>query len=338
MTSDFTALVLEEEGGKVRAAVKAMPIASLPDGDVTVAIAYSTLNYKDGMIVNGLGRMVRNYPHIPGIDFVGTVEKSASPAFKPGDQVILTGWRVGEVYWGGYAQKARVKSEWLVPLPAGLTPVRAMAIGTAGFTAMLSLMALEDHGLQPSADEVLVTGATGGLGSVAVALLAAHGYRVAASTGRPELHEYLQALGATTILDRAELVPSHFIEDGKLGQPLGSERWAGAIDTVGGATLTTLVATMKTWSSIAVCGLASGNELHASLLPFLLRGINLLGIESGTCQMPRRARAWERLAAELPMATLDQMTSIAPLCDVPRLASEILLGRVRGRTVIDVNA
>jgi len=338
VTADFTALVLEEEGGKVRASVKALPVASLPEGDVSVAIAYSTLNYKDGMIVNGLGRMVRNYPHVPGIDFVGTVEESASPAFKPGDEVILTGWRVGEIHWGGYAQKARVKAAWLVPLPAGLTPVRAMAIGTAGFTAMLSLMALEEHGLHPSAGEVLVTGASGGLGSVAVALLAAQGYAVAASTGRPELHGYLRDLGAATILDRAELVPSPFLEDGKPGQPLGSERWAGAIDTVGGATLTTLIATMKYWSSIAVCGLASGSELHASLLPFLLRGVNLLGIESGTCQMPRRAQAWERLAKELPMAALDRMTAIAPLRDVPKLASEILLGRVRGRTVIDVNA
>ena len=338
MTENFTALVLDEDGGRVHAAIKELPVAALPEGDVVVAISYSTLNYKDGMIVNGLGRMVRNYPHIPGIDFVGIVEESKSPAFKPGDPVILTGWRVGEIHWGGYAQKARVKSEWLVPLPAGLTPVRAMAIGTAGFTAMLSLMALEDHGLTPEAGEVVVTGATGGLGSVAVALLAANGYRVAASTGRPEFQDYLKTLGATTCLDRSEFAPADFIESGKLGPPLGAERWAGAIDTVGGATLSTLVATMKYWSSIAVCGLASGNELHASLLPFLLRGVNLLGIESGTCPMPRRALAWKRLAEELPMDALDAMTRVAPLGDVPGIASEILLGRVRGRTVIDVNA
>ncbi len=338
MTESFTALVLDEESGRVHAAIKELPVSSLPEGDVTVAISYSTLNYKDGMIVNGLGRMVRNYPHIPGIDFVGTVEESKSHAFKPGDPVILTGWRVGEIHWGGYAQKARVKSEWLVPLPTGLTPVRAMAIGTAGFTAMLSLIALEDHGLTPEAGEVVVTGATGGLGSVAVALLAANGYRVAAATGRPEFRNYLKSLGATTCLDRAELAPADFIEGGKLGPPLGAERWAGAIDTVGGATLSTLVATMKYWSSIAVCGLASGNELHASLLPFLLRGVNLLGIESGTCQMPRRVLAWKRLAEELPMDALDAMTRVVPLGDVSGLASEILLGRVRGRTVIDVNA
>lgn len=334
----FTALVLEDEKGKVRASVKKLPETSLPAGDVTVAVAYSTLNYKDGMVVNGLGHMVKSYPHVPGIDFVGTVEESSSPRFRPGEEVILTGWRVGEVHWGGFAQKARVRAEWLVPLPKGLSPKRAMAIGTAGFTAMLALMALEEHGLTPAAGEVIVTGASGGLGSVAVALLAACGYRVAASTGRPELHGYLKELGAAVILDRAELAPSRFVEGGKLGQPLGSEHWVGAIDTVGGATLTTLIATMKHWSSIAVCGLASGNELHASLIPFLIRGINLLGIESATCRTQRRQTAWERLARELPMEALDRMTQTAALKDIPKLASEILLGRVRGRTVIDVNA
>ena len=328
----FTALVLEETDGKVTSSIQSLDDSDLPDGDVTVAVDYSTLNYKDGMIIKGLGKIVRTYPHVPGIDFAGSVIKSASPKFKPGDQVVLNGFRVGELHWGGLATKARVQADWLLPLPDGMTPRQAMAIGTAGYTAMLGVMALEDHGLTPDADgEVLVTGAAGGVGSAAVAILANLGYRVAASTGRAETHDYLRDLGATTIIERTEL------ETPPKG-PLGSARWSGVIDNVGGSTLATALATMAPWSSCAAIGLAAGHELNTSVMPFLLRGLNLLGIESNTCPMEPRIMAWGRLARELPAAKLDQMTTEVPLAAVLELAGKILQGQVRGRTVIDVNA
>ena len=314
----FTALVLEESDGKVTSSIESLDDSALPDGDVTVAVDYSTLNYKDGMIINGLGRIVRSYPHVPGIDFAGSVVESASPKFKPGDQVVLNGYRVGELHWGGLATKARIQADWLVPLPDGMTPRQAMAIGTAGYTAMLGVMALEDHGLAPDAEgEALVTGAAGGVGSIAVAILAELGYRVAASTGRAETHAYLRELGATTIIERAEL-------ETPPKAPLGSVRWAGAIDSVGGTTLATV--------------LAAGHELQTSVMPFLLRGINLLGIDSNTCPMERRVTAWRRLARELPTAKLEKMTAEVPLAAVPELAGKILQGQVKGRTVVDVNA
>lgn len=328
----FTALVLEEADGKVTSNIRELDNAKLPAGDVTVAVSYSTLNYKDGMIVQGQGRLVKSYPHVPGIDFSGTVESSSSPRFKPGDKVLLTGWRVGEVHWGGYAARARVKAEWLVPLPGGMTLKQAMAIGTAGFTAMLAVMALEEHGLKAGADrEVLVTGAGGGVGSVAVALLSSLGCSVAASTGRKETHEYLRSLGASTIVDRVDL------ETPPKG-PLGSERWAGAVDSVGGTTLATILATLSYRSSCAAVGLAAGPELKTTVVPFLLRGINLLGIDSNTCPAERRAKAWPRLAKLLSADKLDAMTTVVPLGAVPALAGKILQGQVRGRTVIDVNA
>ncbi len=330
----FTAILLEESDGEVSAAIAELEDSRLPafdgEGGVTVSVEYSTLNYKDAMILNGLGRLVRAYPHVPGIDFAGTVAASAHPDYAPGDQVILTGWRVGELTWGGHAQKARVKGDWLVPLPAGLTSKRAMALGTAGFTAMLALMALEDHGLAPDQGEVLVTGAAGGVGSVAVALLAALGYRVAASTGRAETREYLRSLGAETIITRADLsAPPE--------RPLESARWAGCIDAVGGTTLARVLAQTAWHGSVAAVGLAGGDTLETSVLPFLLRGVSLLGIDSNLCPGPRRRQAWARLASELPMDKLDALTREAGLADLPRLAGEILEGQVRGRLVVDVN-
>ncbi len=328
------ALILEQETGEsgVRASVQEVSEKALPEGDVLVAVHYSDLNYKDGLVLGGLGRLVRTYPHVPGIDFAGVVEASASPLYKPGDSVILTGWRVGEVWWGGYASKARVKAEWLVPLPEGMTLHQAMAIGTAGFTAMLALMALEEHGLQPeNKGEVLVTGAAGGVGSIAVALLANLGYRVAAVTGRADTHDYLRALGATTIVDRSEL------ETPPKG-PLAAERWSGAIDNVGGASLGTLLAGLCYWASCASVGNASGIAFNATVIPFLLRGVNLLGIDSATCPRERRLVAWPRLARELPMDKLAAITHTVPLGEAPAMGRQILKGVVRGRTVIDVNS
>ena len=330
----FEAIVLEETDGKVEAALQELEDSRLPgfagEGGVTVAVEYTTLNYKDGMVLNGIGRLVRAYPHVPGIDFAGTVEASDHPDYKAGDRVILTGWRVGESTWGGHAQKARVKGDWLVPLPEGLTTRRAMALGTAGFTAMLAVMALEDHGVTPDKGEVLVTGAAGGVGSVAVAILAQLGYRVTASTGRAETHDYLTSLGAQTLIDRAE-----FSEPSK--RPLESERWAGCVDCVGGTTLARVLAQTRLHGSVAAVGNAGGIKLEATVLPFLLRGINLLGIDSATCPTPRRRQAWARLASELPLDKLDAMTSEAVLGELPDLAKQILKGQVRGRLVVDVN-
>ncbi len=330
----FEAMVLEETDGKVEAALQELEDSRLPgfagEGGVTVAVAYTTLNYKDGMVLNGIGRLVRAYPHVPGIDFAGTVEASDHPDYKPGDRVILTGWRVGESTWGGHAERARVKGDWLVPLPEGLTPKRAMALGTAGFTAMLAVMALEDHGLTPDKGEILVTGAAGGVGSVATAVLAKLGYRVAASTGRAETHDYLTSLGAETIIARAELS-----EPNK--RPLESERWAACIDAVGGTTLARVLAQTKLHGSVAAVGLAGGAALETTVLPFLLRGVNLLGIDSATCPTLRRRAAWARLAADLPLDQLDAMTSEAGLAELLDLGGKILKGQIRGRTVIDVN-
>jgi acrylyl-CoA reductase (NADPH) len=328
--SGFRALVLEEKDGKVSSALETVDEAALPAGDVTVAVSHSTLNYKDGLILAGLGRIVRKYPHVPGIDFAGTVERSDSPEFKPGDKVILTGWRVGEWYWGGYAQKARVKAEWLVPLPAGMSAQQAMAIGTAGFTSMLAVLALEKHGLKPEGGEILVTGAAGGVGGIAVAILARLGYTVVASTGRAETHDYLRALGATTIIDRASTVAPP-------GKPLVAERWAGCVDTVGGTTLAGVLPAMKYGASVAACGNAGGNDVPASVIPFLLRGVNLLGIDSAMKPMPERREAWARLLRDLPLDKLDAMTSVIGLADLPDESQRILKGQVRGRVVVDLS-
>src|SRR5712675_2042109 len=335
MMGSFRALVLHEEGGKVVPRLETVDDDKLPPGEVTVAVEYSTLNYKDGMILEGQGRLVRAYPHVPGVDFAGTVLRSDSPEFRPGDPVILTGWRVGEVQWGGYAERARVKAEYLVRRPDGLSARQAMAIGTAGFTAMLAVIALEKHGLTPDAGpgagDVLVTGAAGGVGSVAVSLLAALGYRVAASTGRPELRDYLEGLGAAELIDRAALAA-------KPARPLDRERWAGAVDAVGGATLATVLIQLKYRGSVAACGLAGGSDLPASVIPFLLRGVNLLGIDSVMCPREERIAAWDRLTRDLPFDKLEATTQTVPLAEVPALAPRILNGEVRGRIVIDLAA
>lgn len=325
----FRALVLHEEGGKVAPILEEVDEARLPGGDVTVRVEYSTLNYKDGMILQGQGRLVRQYPHVPGIDFAGTVARSDSPRFKPGDKVVLTGWRVGEVHWGGYAEQARVKADWLVPLPSGLTTRQAMAIGTAGFTAMLAVIALERHGLKPEDGEVLVTGAAGGVGSVAVSLLSALGYRVVAATGRPELRDYLTDLGAAELIERAALAA-------KPARPLDRERWAGAIDAVGGNTLATILTQLKYRAGVAACGLAGGSDLVATVLPFLLRGVNLLGIDSVMCPNPERSEAWRRLAHDLPLDRLERTIREVGLADLPVLAPQILAGQVRGRIVVNL--
>lgn len=329
MADRFSALVLTENDGKVTGAVQELGTDDLPEGDVTVRVTYSGLNYKDGMIVNGIGRLVRDYPHVPGIDFAGEVESSDSDRYKPGDKVVLTGWRVGEVHWGGYAGKARVKSDWLVPLPDGLTDRRAMAIGTAGFTSMLCVAALEDHDLSPDSGTVLVTGAAGGVGSVAVSILAKRGYTVAASTGREEQHDYLRSLGASEIVERAELS-----ETSK--RPLEAERFAATVDTVGGTTLARVLAQTAYGGSVAACGLAGGANLECTVLPFLLRGVNLLGIDSVMQPYDNRVRIWKRLVEDLPMDRLDSLTDEIGLDDVPKAANDILKGQVRGRLVVNL--
>ena len=325
----FRALVLHQEGGKVVPRIEAVDEALLPPGEVTVAVECSTLNYKDGLILQGLGRLVHAYPHIPGVDFAGTVERSESPEFEPGDPVILTGWRVGEMQWGGYAEKARVRASFLVRRPDGLTAQQAMAIGTAGFTAMLAVIALERHGLRSGAGDVLVTGAAGGVGSVALSLLSRLGHRVVASTGRPELGSYLTELGAAELIDRATLAA-------KPSRPLDSERWAGAVDAVGGTTLATILTQLNYRASVAACGLAGGSELPATVIPFLLRGVSLLGIDSVMCPRDERIEAWQRLVRDLPLDRLERMTQTLPLSALPDLAPQILKGEVRGRTVVDV--
>ncbi len=326
----FKAILLEESDGKVSASLTELEDSQLPEGDVTVAVDYSTLNYKDGVVLNGIGRLVRSYPHVPGIDFAGTVEESSHPDYKAGDAVVLTGWRVGEMHWGGHAEKARVKGDWLVPLPDGLSAKRAMAIGTAGFTAMLAVIALEEHGLDPAKGEVLVTGAAGGVGSVAVAILSKLGYQVAASTGRAATHDYLKDLGAATLIDRAEIAePS--------GRPLDKERWQACVDSVGGATLSCVLPQIAYGGSVAAVRLAGGNKLETTVLPFLLRGVNLLGIDSVMCPVERRKRAWGRLVQDLPMDKLDGMINDAKLSDLLTLGGDILKGQVRGRVVVDTH-
>jgi acrylyl-CoA reductase (NADPH) len=326
----FKALVVENSDGTAKASVQSIDEARLPPGNVVVAVDYSTLNYKDGLVVTGAGGLVKHYPHVPGIDFAGTVLESRHPAYRAGEKVLLTGWRVGELHWGGLAQKASVNGDWLVPLPKGLSARQAMSIGTAGFTAMLAVMALEEHGLEPNSGEVLVTGAAGGVGSVAVALLAKLGFQVVASTGRPETHDYLKSLGATAIIDR-----SPFSEPAK--RPLEAERWAGCIDSVGGNTLARILAQTRYGGSVAAVGLAGGSKLEHTVIPFLLRGVNLLGIDSVMCPVKRRIDAWNRLQADLHLDKLEAMTVTARLDEVPHLASQILKGQICGRVVVDLN-
>jgi acrylyl-CoA reductase (NADPH) len=301
---NFNALIVDKDAdGKTHASIQSIDESRLPEGEVTVAVDYSTVNYKDGLCLGPGGGLVRNYPHVPGIDFAGTVETSSDPRYGAGDKVVLTGWRVGEAHWGGYAQKARVKADWLVPLPDGISARQAMAVGTAGLTAMLSVMALEDHGVTPDKGPVLVTGAAGGVGSVAVAILAARGYEVAGVTGRPETADYLRGLGATTIVARTDINET-------VKRPLEAETWAGCIDA----------------------------GLPTTVIPFLLRGVNLLGIDSVMQPYANRVRAWSRIVEDLPMDKLEAMIRPATLSDLPDLGRAILAGQVQGRVVVDINA
>ncbi|MFG6583854.1 acryloyl-CoA reductase [Sulfitobacter sp. 1A12779] len=326
----FNALIVnKDDEGKTQAEVTQITEDQLPEAEVTVAVEYSTVNYKDGLCIGPGGGLVRNYPHVPGIDFAGTVETSNDDRYKPGNKVVLTGWRVGEAHWGGYAQKARVKADWLVPLPEGLDTRQAMAVGTAGFTAMLAVMALEDHGIKKG--PVLVTGAAGGVGSVATAILANLGYEVAAVTGRPETEDYLKSLGAARIVARDEINET-------VKRPLEGETWGGCVDAVGGAMLARVLGQMEYGASVAAVGLAGGAALPATVIPFLLRGVNLLGIDSVMQPYDNRLRAWGRVAKDLPMDKLEAMVRPAGLSDLPQLGADILKGQVKGRVVVDVNA
>ena len=320
-------LITKGEAG-YKAELQTIDESVLPDGDVQVQVAWSTLNYKDGLAITGKSPVVRRFPMVPGIDFAGTVTHSSHAAWKVGDKVILNGWGVGETHCGGLAQVARVKGDWLVPLPAAFTERQAMAIGTAGYTAMLCVLALERHGIQPADGEILVTGANGGVGSVAIALLAKLGYTVVASTGRLAESEYLKALGASQVMDRAELSAP--------GKAIGKERWAGVIDTVGSHTLANACATTKYRGAVAACGLAGGMDFPASVAPFILRGVTLYGIDSVVAPLAVRLQAWERLARDLDVAKLEAMTREITLAQAIEVAAELLQGQVRGRVVVDV--
>ncbi len=325
----YQALQIEKDEAGYRCSLKTLDDRALPEGDVTVAVAYSTINYKDGLAITGKSPVVRKFPLTPGIDLAGTVTESQHPLFKAGDTVVLNGWGVGESHSGGLAQQARLKGDWLIALPSAFSPRQAMAIGTAGYTAMLCVMALEKHGLRPEQGEVLVTGAGGGVGSVAIALLARLGYRVVASTGRLQEADYLRSLGATEVIDRAELSAP--------GKPLAKERWAGVVDTVGSHTLANACASTRYGGTVAACGLAQGMDLPASVAPFILRGVTLAGIDSVMAPRDLREAAWARLARDLDLAKLEAMTQEVGLADAIGLGAQILAGQVRGRVVVDVN-
>ena len=326
----FKALVISKTGDQQQCDVREVNDAELPPGDVTVAIEYSTINYKDGLAITGKAPVVRKFPMIPGIDGAGTVRASSHAGFKPGDKVILNGWGVGETHWGCLAQQARLRGDWLVSLPSLLTARQAMSIGTAGYTAMLCVLALEKHGLTPDGGEILVTGAAGGVGSVAIALLAKLGYNVIASTGRASEAEYLKTLGAVEIIDRATLAAP--------GKPLSKERWAGAIDTVGSHTLANVCAATRYRGVVAACGLAQGMDFPSSVAPFILRGVTLVGIDSVMAPRELRVEAWSRLARDLDAGKLEAMTREITLAGAIPAAAEILAGKVRGRLVVNVNA
>jgi len=325
----FKAIVIDKEPEGYRAQVQELADSSLPEGDVTVKVDYSTLNYKDGLAITGKAPVVRRFPMVPGIDLVGTVEDSSNPRFRAGDKVLLNGWGVGEGHWGGLAQKAKLKADWLIPLPPAIQPRQAMAIGTAGYTAMLCIMALERHGLTPSRGDVLVTGANGGVGSFAIALLHKLGWRVVASTGRPQEADYLKQLGADEIVDRATL--------SEPGKPLQKERWAAAVESVGSHTLANVCASMKADGAVAACGNAQGLDFPSAVAPFILRGVALLGINSVTRPSEERVTAWQRLAELLDLDQLGLMTEEIGLGAAVAAADRLLQGRIRGRLVVDVN-
>jgi acrylyl-CoA reductase (NADPH) len=326
----YQALQINKDDNGYHCTVQTLDDSALPEGDVTVQVDYSTVNYKDGLAMTGKSPVVRKFPLTPGIDLAGTVTDSQHPLFKAGDKVVLNGWGVGESHSGGLAQKARLKGDWLVHLPSAFTPRQAMAIGTAGYTAMLCVMALQKHGVTPDKGDILVTGAGGGVGSVAIALLAKLGYRVVASTGRQHEADYLRQLGAADIMDRSELSAP--------GKPLAKERWAGVVDTVGSHTLANACASMKYGGVVTACGLAQGMDFPSSVAPFILRGVTLAGIDSVMAPRALREAAWARLAKDLDPAQLERMTREVGLADALALGSEILAGQVRGRVVVNVNA
>jgi len=330
MSGTFKAWWATDVDGKANIELSDVADSDLAANEVTVGVKFSTINYKDGMAVQGnINKIMRSLPMAAGIDFAGVVEASDSDKFAVGDEVVLTGWGVGEGVSGGLSQRARAKADWLVKKPDGLSLRQCMAIGTAGFTAMMSVLALEDAGVKPGDGDVIVTGAAGGVGSVAVAVLANLGYSVAASTGRESEHDYLKGLGASSIVPRSEL--------SEKGRPLGRETWAGGIDTVGSQILVNVLAATKSLGTVAVCGLAAGPDLPGTVLPFILRGVRIWGIDSVFCPAERRAQAWARLATDLPLDKMDALTQIKAMADVPAVTADILKGRVRGRTVIDVN-
>ena len=324
----FKGILITKDDGVYQARLQDIDDDVLPEADTTVRVEWSTLNYKDGLALTGKSPVVRRFPMVPGIDFAGTVTETSNAAWKVGDRVVLNGWGVGETHCGGLAEKARVKGEWLVPLPASFSARQAMAIGTAGYTAMLCVLALEKHGIKPADGEILVTGANGGVGSVAIALLAKLGYQVAASTGRPGEAEHLQSLGASTIIDRSELSAP--------GKPIGKERWAGVVDTVGSQTLANACATTKYRGAVAACGLAGGMDFPATVAPFILRGVTLYGIDSVMAPLAVRQEAWARLARDLDIAKLDAITNEIGLAEAIDVGARLLEGKVRGRVVVDI--
>jgi acrylyl-CoA reductase (NADPH) len=330
MADEFKALVLRQQDGNTVAQVEHLREADLPAGDVLVAVEYSSLNYKDGLAVTGAGPIVRQWPMVPGIDLAGRVLASDSPDYAAGDAVVLTGWGVGEKYWGGYSQRQRVRAEWLAPLPPGLDSRRAMMIGTAGLTAMLCVMTLEEAGVTPDQGPVLVTGATGGVGSTAVAILAGLGFQVSAVSGKADAADYLRELGAAEVIGRDTM--------SEPPRALESQRWAGVVDAVGGVILARALAETRYSGCVAACGLAASAELHTTVMPFILRNVSLRGVDSVSCPRDRRALAWSRLAAQLPEAALGAIGRVIGLDEVPALAAEIVAGRVRGRIVVDPNA
>ena len=325
----FKGILIEKDEAGYRAAIKSIDEADLPDGEVTVRVSHSTLNYKDGLAITGKGPVVRRFPMVPGIDLVGTVESSVHPEFAVGDPVLLNGWGVGEGHWGGLAQKARLKGDWLVPLPKQFSPQQAMAIGTAGYTAMLCILALERHGITPAHGEILVSGAAGGVGSVATAVLAKLGYTVVAVSGRSEEHDYIKRLGASEVLQRSEFSAP--------GKPLAKERWAGAVDVVGSHTLANICAGTRYRGVVAACGLAGGMDFPATVAPFILRGVTLAGIDSVMCPRADRLEAWRRLGTDLDIAKLDMISSEISLAEAIPAATKLINGEIRGRIIVDVN-
>lgn len=325
----FKALVLNQEDGKTISAVQDLQLSDLPEGEVLIKVDYSSLNYKDGLAITGKGKIIRDFPMVPGIDYVGTVEKSSDQRYQAGDKVVLTGWGVGENHWGGYSEYAKAKADWLVPLPEQMDPVRTMQIGTAGLTAMLCVMALQEGGVTPDSGPVIVSGAAGGVGSVAVSILAGLGYEVTAITGRPETEDYLRALGATNIVTREEMAAP--------ARPLERQRWAGAVDTVGDTILARIIAETNYGGVVTACGLAASFKLPSTVMPFILRNVRLQGVDSVSCPFERRQEAWQRLQKQLPESALGEIAQVISLADLPEYAEKITEGQVKGRVVVDLN-